>query len=149
MGRGNKLQGIATIVEFQLSDSLSPWERARARVKQSNPPEALCSARKEIRSVVFAHENRENYIPFAIISANIISVIRSLSPWERARERAKQSNPPEALRSVQRKVVAWALPAKTGKTSDRSPSFPQTSPAGKAHATVLYKTHTTFRRPST
>ena len=27
------MQGIATIVEFQLSDSLSPWERARERVK--------------------------------------------------------------------------------------------------------------------
>ena len=44
-GKENKLQGIATIVEFQLSDSLSPWERVRERVKQSNPPEALCSAR--------------------------------------------------------------------------------------------------------
>ena len=29
----NKLQGIKTIVEFQLSDSLSPWERARERAK--------------------------------------------------------------------------------------------------------------------
>ena len=27
------MQGIATIVEFQLSDSLSPWERARERAK--------------------------------------------------------------------------------------------------------------------
>jgi len=34
----NKLQGIATIVEFQLSDSLSPWERARERVKPFGTP---------------------------------------------------------------------------------------------------------------
>ena len=32
-GKENKLQGITTIVEFQSSDSLSPWERARERAK--------------------------------------------------------------------------------------------------------------------
>jgi hypothetical protein len=32
-------------------------------------------------------------MPFAIISANIISVIRSLSPWERVRERVKTVKP--------------------------------------------------------
>ena len=41
--------------------------------------------------------------------------ICSLSPWERARERAKQSNPPEAPYSVRRKFVARASLTKTGK----------------------------------
>ena len=34
----NKLQGIKTIVEFQSSDSLSPWERARERAKPFGLP---------------------------------------------------------------------------------------------------------------
>ena len=34
----NKLQGIKTIVEFQSSDSLSPWERARERAKPFGMP---------------------------------------------------------------------------------------------------------------
>ena len=34
----NKLQGIKTIVEFQSSDSLSPWERVRERAKPFGMP---------------------------------------------------------------------------------------------------------------
>ncbi|WP_261765055.1 hypothetical protein [Neisseria sicca] len=34
------------------------------------------------------------------------------------------------------------------ETPYHSPSFLKTLPAGKAHATVLYKTHAAFRRPS-
>ena len=37
-GKENKLQGITTIVEFQSSDSLSPWERARERAKPFGTP---------------------------------------------------------------------------------------------------------------
>ena len=37
-GKENKLQGITTIVEVQLSDSLSPWERARERAKPFGLP---------------------------------------------------------------------------------------------------------------
>ena len=68
-GKENKLQGITTIVESQSSDSLSPWERAR--------------------------------------------------------ERAKQSNPPDTPRSLRRKVVAWASPTKNRKPSYHLPSFLQ------------------------
>ena len=35
----------------------------------------------------------------------------------------QQSNPPDIPHSARRKVVAWALPAKTWKPSYRSPSF--------------------------
>ena len=35
-GRGNKLQRIATIVEFQLSDALSPWEREQIAGNHNN-----------------------------------------------------------------------------------------------------------------
>ena len=37
-GKENKLQGITTIVEFQSSDSLSPWERVRERAKPFGTP---------------------------------------------------------------------------------------------------------------
>jgi len=37
-GKENKLQGITTIVEFQSSDSLSPWERARERARERAKP---------------------------------------------------------------------------------------------------------------
>ena len=37
-GKENKFQGITTIVEFQSSDSLSPWERARERAKPFGTP---------------------------------------------------------------------------------------------------------------
>ena len=37
-GKENKLQGITTIVEFQSSGSLSPWERARERAKPFGLP---------------------------------------------------------------------------------------------------------------
>ena len=61
----------------------------------------------------------------------------------------QQSNPPDIPHSARRKVVAWALPAKTWKPSYRSPSFPQTSSVGKAHATASVQNprcfQTTFR----
>ena|GEM_PF-6513302 len=64
------MQGITTIVGLQLSDPLSPWERARERAKQSNPPEALCSVRRAV--VTWALPTKTGTpIPLAIISVNI------------------------------------------------------------------------------
>ena len=59
------------MVGLQLSDPLSPWERARERAKQLNPPEALCSVRRAVVTWALPTKNRETPIPLAIISVNI------------------------------------------------------------------------------
>ena len=103
-GRGNKWQGITTMVGLQSSDSLSPWEREQITGNHTIVGfQSSDSPSPWEREQIVGNQNNGR-----------TSVICSLSPWERARERVKQSNPPEALRSARRKVVAWALPTKTG-----------------------------------
>ena len=58
----------------------------------------------------------------------------------------KQSTTPDTPRSIRRKFVAWALPTKTGNLIPFA-IISANVIRGKAHATVLYKTHAAFRRP--
>ena len=59
-GKENKLQGITTIVEFQSSGSLSPWERARERVKPFGTPLSRFSKNHPSKRIqtkeIFGHE---------------------------------------------------------------------------------------------
>ena len=79
-----------------------------------------------------------------------------LSPWERARERVKQSNPPDTPRPARRKFVAWALPTKTGTpiplaiisvniTRGQSPRYFQTTFRIKRSSETHKPTLLTFR----